>query len=488
MYHQRKRLLCIFTFLLLAGVTASCGSEADNPLSKTQETAVTTAATEAVTEGHLTDAVPALDFGGKEFRTIQQEQATYHFYTDTETGDPINDAIFTQLQTLEERFHVTFKASDVAEYTDVSSTIRKCITAGEDAYDLILTQIFQSGTDAASGYFYDWYTLPHVDFSQPWYVKSIVDASVGNKLYMAESDLVLSYTNQTWLMLYNKTDATALDLPELYDLVEQGAWTMDKLYEFSSGAYADINGDGAKDDGDYYGFASTPGGCLLAGFLYAGEGRMVEVDDSLTLSYPIAEEHAINVLEKIGMLFEENPAAIKKTEALRSTRMSLFPRGNILFEAMLAGDLILEDMRSLNDEFGVLPLPKYDEAQTEYYTVADGGADIMTVPRTISDPELVGAIVEAMSAYSYNYVIPAYMNLALEQKGTRDERSVSMLRMILDSRVIDFGYLYDGNSGYTMSLPSFIKNSGKLKSSIDSKQKAVDRYYQGVIETLTEAE
>ena len=150
--------------------------------------------------------------------------------------------------------------------------------------------------------------------------------------------------------------------------------------------------------------------------------------------------------------------------------------------------LVVEEMRSLKSEYGVLPLPKYDETQKEYYTVVDGGANIMFVPITTNEKqrEIVGAIVESMSALSYRDVIPTYCGMALEQKGTRDEESIAMLRKILDSRVIDFAYLYDGFSGWAMKLPSLVLDSSSISSKIAKDETAVEKYYNDVVTYLTE--
>ena len=66
----------------------------------------------------------------------------------------------------------------------------------------------------------------------------------------------------------------------------------------------------------------------------------------------------------------------------------------------------------------------------------------MVVPANHDNTGMVGAVVEAMSAMSYTDVIPKYIGMAVEQKGTRDEESIKIMREILDSRVMDFAYLY----------------------------------------------
>ena len=142
----------------------------------------------------------------------------------------------------------------------------------------------------------------------------------------------------------------------------------------------------------------------------------------------------------------------------------------------------------MSDEFGVLPLPKYDEKQKEYYTVVDGGASVMVVPANHDNTGMVGAVVEAMSAMSYTDVIPKYIGMAVEQKGTRDEESIKIMREILDSRVIDFAYLYDGFKGWVMSLSEIIKNESAISSTIEKKKSAMDSYYNSVIEVLRSEE
>ena len=77
------------------------------------------------------------------------------------------------------------------------------------------------------------------------------------------------------------------------------------------------------------------------------------------------------------------------------------------------------------------------------------------------------------------------MNIGLEQKGTRDEESITMLRSILDSRVIDFGYLYDTGSGWCMNLNAIIKKPDAIASAVEKKTKSVNKYYEKIIEQFT---
>lgn len=474
---------------LLAALTAvSCGSAGRAQV--TDDSVTTNEETTAPEDTALTDDVPPLDFEGREFRTVEQTSVMYGFAPEEQNGDIINDAVYERARKAEERFNITITPTDYEDNTVITSIVKKTVMSGDQNYDLVFGQMYQSGAAAQSGIFADWQDVPYVDFSKPWYVKSINEAAVGGKLYMIESELSISYFQQTWMILYNKTKAGDINgFPDLYKAVEDGTWTLDELNRLTSDVYRDTNGDTKRDDEDFYGFAGTPGGCLVAAFLYGADGRLATVENG-EVEQLITSERTIDVLEKLSKLFCSNEGTITKSDALSKTRRELFPKGVVLFEAMQVNDLLREDfgLRNMSDEFGVLPLPKYDEKQEEYYTVVDGGASVMVVPANHDNTGMVGAVVEAMSAMSYTDVIPKYIGMAVEQKGTRDEESIKIMREILDSRVIDFAYLYDGSKGWVMSLPAIIKNETAISSTIEKKKSAMDSYYNSVIEVLRSEE
>lgn len=485
---MKKRVYCSFLFVLLtaSAVMASCG---DNAGTQTADTtpATDTAAVETVDESIVKDTVPMLDFNGTEFRTIQQNSSEkYGFYIAEESGDLVLDALYHRMRDAEERLNIKVAETKYILWNEVSNTLHQSVLAGGDDYDLVLNQIFRSGSDAVEGYLYDWNQIPYITLSQPWYTKSIQDASVGDRLFMIESDLSTSYLDQTWFILYNKTVAGNMDLEDLYQVVNDGRWTADYLYKTASELYQDVNGNSKADNGDVFGFAtSVTDSCMTAAVYYAMEGRMVELNDGASdVVHVIEEENSINRLLSVSDLLYRMPNVYNKLEVGSTERLPRFVSGEFIFVTAQIGMLLSDELRSCEDEYGVLPLPKYDEAQAEYYTLVDGGADILTVPATAQNPEMIGAVVEVMSAYSYNYVVPTYINIGLEQKGTRDEESVQMLHQILDSRVIDFGYLYDTGSGWCMKLNDIVKTPDKIASRIKANKTNVNKYYAKLFETL----
>jgi hypothetical protein len=416
------------------------------------------------------------------FRTIQQN-TILPCTTEEETGEVINDTLYARNRAVEERLEVTIAPVRLEDYRDITTIIASSVQAGSDDYDLVLGQMFRTANDALKGLFADWNKMPYVDLTQPWYTKSIQDAAVGDRLELINSDFCMSYCQQTWLMLFNKTKLSDYGITEnMYDIVREGRWTVDMLNNLTKDVYTDLNGDGTRDGEDFYGFAGTLGDCMLAAFMYGANTRLISLDKDNVISQPIMEERAVDLLTKMSALFVTNTGSMKHANALSATRRGLFPKGNYLFEAMMVADLTADAMREFSDEFGVLPLPKYDEEQKEYYTVVDGGADILTVPKTAQNMELIGGMVEALSAESYRVLIPVYCEIALEQKGTRDKESIDMLRMILDSRVIDFGYLYDGLAAWVPQLKTLVQKPGQIVSIQKKLAPSMLKIYQQVVD------
>ncbi|MGM9625829.1 MAG: hypothetical protein ACI3XM_08990 [Eubacteriales bacterium] len=482
---KKQLVLCSALLFAASFLLASCQNQ-PNGATRTQETASDTASITTEAKDSHSDTVPDLDFGGAAFRTIQQNPGKYGFYTDAENGDMVNDVLYKRIRNAEERLNIDVTETECMVYSDVADHLIQAVLSGSDDYDLVLNQIFRSGSVAIENYLYDWNEIPYIQLSQPWYTKSIQDASLGNSLYMIESDLSISYMNQTWFILYNKTITDSQDIPDLYQVVNEGKWTIDYLYMLASGLYQDMNGNSKADDGDRFGLAtSVSDDCMTAAVVYAANGRLVEVnEDGTAVTHVIEEEKNLNTLAKVSSLLYELPNVYNKLGIGSSERIPRFVSGDFVFVTSQVGSLINDELRSCNDHYGVLPLPKYDESQAEYYTLVDGGADILTVPITVGNPELVGAAVEIMSAFSYDEVVPTYMNIGLEQKGTRDEESIRMLRQILDSRVIDFGYLYDTGRGWVMKLNQILKKPDAIASSVEKQKKSVDKYYTGIIETF----
>jgi len=77
---------------------------------------------------------------------------------------------------------------------------------------------------------------------------------------------------------------------------------------------------------------------------------------------------------------------------------------------------------------------------------------MLGVPKSVSDPERASVIMEALAAESRYTLFPAYYDITLQRKFTRDDESAAMLDIIFGTTVYDTGAAYNfGNIWHEMS-------------------------------------
>ena len=91
----------------------------------------------------------------------------------------------------------------------------------------------------------------------------------------------------------------------------------------------------------------------------------------------------------------------------------------------------------MEDEYGVIPTPKYDEAQDRYYTNLSQYTFGMNIPVTAKDPARTGMIMDYLAYLSYNDVIPV-LQQSLCYKGLRNDDSIEMMNLMLETVYTDF--------------------------------------------------
>ena len=89
-------------------------------------------------------------------------------------------------------------------------------------------------------------------------------------------------------------------------------------------------------------------------------------------------------------------------------------------------------------------MPKALQEQDDYYTYVFDQSSVIGVPGTVEEDKLdmIGIVLEELSAYSYNYTREAFFEVALKGRYMRDEQSRQMLDLIVNNIQMDAGWLY----------------------------------------------
>jgi hypothetical protein len=97
----------------------------------------------------------------------------------------------------------------------------------------------------------------------------------------------------------------------------------------------------------------------------------------------------------------------------------------------------------MEDDYGMIPIPKYDEAQKDYYSWMGIAAPSAMIPKSNENPERTGLVLDAMSAVSSTVLMDAYYEVTVRRKASRDEESTEMLELMRKNRVFDLASVYN---------------------------------------------
>jgi len=436
-----KRFLSLWLLAVMLVLTACSGNNTSDDTSETTDNPSESTVSELTSEQISDDLPNDLDYDGYEFRVHSRYAPIYFNYTvstDQETGDVVNDAIYKRDRALEERLNIKFTETTYDNVTEGQEVPRKLIMAGDDTYDLFVARCFQSFAWAIEGLLVDWNSLDYIDLDKPYWEKSLNDAFVLNdSMYFAAGAFNLTAYEWTHTVLFNKTIHEALSLDDPYSIVNDGLWTYDKFYEMAQTAVSDVNGDGIMDAEDRYGFVSSSVQ-ILPSFWIGADTLSIKRDTDGRFYYSTpTDEKFITVVTRVlemmwdGGLWKTGLGHTTVDDILKfySDEHGLFANANFYH---------ISKLRNMDADFGILPYPKWDEAQSEYISRIEG-CEMPIVPVTNTSLERTGAILEALASESLDTVVPAYYDLAITGKYTRDEESIEMLDIITSNRVFDYG-------------------------------------------------
>ena len=427
-----------------------------------------------------------LDLNGYKFRLIYERSDNYDWATkgieaEEETGDPINDAAYIRNAYVTEKYNFELIGIHYQVYNLPATTIRRFIQAGADDFDAVILRTGEAPSVITTGGFVDLDNLPHIDFEKPWWDGNIMDQfSIGGKKFAAFGDFIITANDAIRILMFNKEMHRDLGLDDLYSLVKEGKWTIDKFYDVSKDAALDLNGDGVMDTRDRYGILIQRGSlvCYMFG---AGESTTAKNADDLPF-VSIGNERSLHVLQKIHEVFNTPNLAIYDADfpnTWADLQVAFENNQGLFFAEVLQ---LAERMRATDTDFGVLPFPKFDENQVNYYAFADCRClNSIYIPVTNNNLVETGQILEILSAESYYTVRPAYYEKSLTGKFMRDDESAEMLDIILANKVIsldetfNWGMLSAVSGALTAAGPDFVsvieRNLGRVENAI---QRAVD--------------
>lgn len=477
------RTICLFLALLMTSSLFACGNADDKVETETTADTVETVreTTEEEARQAIPDDLPKVDFEGYKFRILTYSPTTYE--VEELTGDVVEDSKYDRQTNIADRFNAEIVAVTSAGIKELDAELRAAVTAGDDAYDLAIPHQITSGPGLITdNMILDWNDVPYINYEKPWWNQRINETiNILDKQYYIAGYITMP---TPFAMFVNKSYVTDYGFEDIYGLVKDYRWTLDKLTEMSTTVTMDLNGDGTMTaDNDQYGVAYNNDNMIL-NFMYSSGILSVLIDEEGKPVPNTYNDKMLSLVEKMYYLSIESGACIFDSYSTWGTNGEpAFNEGRVMFRCGNVGHLAA--LRDSDLDIGIIPYPMWDEEQGYYATHVDAWNGMLCIPTTASNVERTGILTEAMAAYTYKYCIPAYYDVALGTKFVRDAESTEMLDIIFDSIVYDFGYIFDNWNGCTWTLPRLVKSkSTDLASYWKKIEKVVTNHYNDLYEAI----
>ncbi len=436
------------------------------------------------------ESMEDIDFGGEEFTILCRDNKVYEIWSDGENGETVNDAIYRRNLAIEDKYNVNLEYRALPGHWDnqeeFKGAVRDSVAAGDGAYDLIAGYMAYTAELAIEGNFLNLYDINSLDLTNYWWAKGFIDNNtINNCIYFAAGDVSLTMWENIYAFFFNKQLAENYNVGNLYEMVDNKKWTYDALESIVKNISSDLDGNGKYDENDLYGWIANDHS--IRALVTAFDIPIAQRNNENTYDFTLFTDKFISVYDRVFEFVNKSDSVYQTIYSSGYTVESkMFMENKALF---MSGTLDnTTTLREMENDFGIIPFPMYNENQENYISHSYDGLSVFTVPVSAKNPEMSGTILEAMCAENNYSVIPAFYDTVLMNKVTRDEESAKMLDLLRETLYFDFGYVNGVPAGGIFQLfgdQMVVSKNENITSYIESQRKSIETKFNEVIEAYS---
>ena len=436
--------LCL---VLLCSTLAACGGKDDGKGAATTESPV--AETEKVIQtdenGYEMDELPSsYDWNDADFNILSwKEMRTWEWCEElSENSTAVDEALYNRMQEIETRFnltlHMTYEDGNWSNRATFIQKLEVAETAGTP-FDLVSQYSHAAGEAAVKQLYVDLNRVDYVNFEKPWWPEKINEtATIGQKLYFATGDITPTLIRNVHCMYINLSIFDAYEISKLYDnrtiyeIVKDGDWTLETMEEMALDKVDTANG--------VYGITFTNPVALDAFYFGAGFRMVNNENGVLELSSDLVSSRMIDYYDKLASIYHNDNVKNEETD-----KLTLFSANKSFVHSATVADAQRYTEKAV--EFALLPMPKLDTAQTEYYTVANYWVSMFAIPVHATNQSMSGMVLEALASVGYRAIKDiVYFNL-FQARFMAVKEKAEMLDLVTASVVFDSGRTFSTGIG-----------------------------------------
>ncbi len=487
-----KKKLVAHLSLLIVFTMVAIGCQ--NGHSKNPGTSTSRDETENNVTTEFVETEPQLDFAptsfdGTEFVIYTQDWYTFSnldvvdVFVEEMDNTQYIDAAYNRIIKIEDKYDCTIVEADArncgpsAAYDELYNTI----FAGDANYDVLLFRSTYLMRALGDDLLVDLNDVSYLNAEKPWWdSNSWEQLSVLGKNFVVCGDMTMQDEVSVFNIYFNKKMIDDNQLESPYDLVKNGTWTYEKLYEMGEVVAKDVNLDDKMGVEDIFGATHIFDAftCMVNGI----DVTFGEINDEGALELTFTDEASVvKIMDLFSWLARKDVSCFPKETGFNE--MDVFMNNQTLF--CFGGIYYGTTFRAMNGDYGILPFPKYDETQKDYHSSTSSLFLCLTgVPTTNTDLEKTGMFMEIFAEDGYKSVRPGFYDSLLQRKVARDDESREMLDFIFGNITYDVGAIFNPNNiVYDVGVQAIQYNSN-ISSFIASKKDAADQAIEGIMATI----
>ena len=447
-------------------------------------------------EETFTSIVPVdrLDFQGETLKILHRNHITLQreWYKEVPEDD-VDEVIAMRNEAVSDTLnldirYVAIASSDYSECLDQFTTaIKEDVAMDIHEYDIVANYSYAGANVAVRDYIAnlaDKEVFPHFEFTLPCWNQSIVRNTLTNgKLYYITGDINLSTFDKTMVVFLNKDmyneKKTADDPDDLQDLALEGynfnaygglgsgvagGFTYEHLYRWSS-VFEESNGTDGNQHDDFHAISSGFRSIPIDAFTYAWDLDFANKNYDGSYSYNIVGNSKIEeaIVKAQNLLDSHKAVGVSNHDDTGNCSYGGYCEPITHFAAdmsifalhlLYCNETDNTVIREMTSEYGLLPMPKYDENQLNYGTTAHDAYTLMTVidhsnSSVPTKGEAISAYLQYSAEESYTNLRGYYINRIVKPKyfGTDDTngsvtKSIMIFNIIAENIEFDFLSVY----------------------------------------------
>ena len=417
------------------------------------------------------------DLDGFTLDVLSVKSGMWNMHTDfaptVVDGSVINTAVYRRNETVAKQYNATIVAHEDAEYYHMTEKLAMDQLSGAQAkYDAAYVEGSSVVSPISQGQVMNLYDVPEIQLDQAWWSQLIKkEATLGtgkySTLYFTQSNLSLTAFDLTWCVYFNKTIQTENQIEDLYALVDNNEWTIEKMKSIAKQAASlgsDSNFTYEESGTSVYGITTYWNGAKA--MLDGCQIQFVATDTNGDPAVNISNERFANLTQDLAELFAETgtftyggASSDGTTTGNASDYLKIFNAERALF-CVAEVKSSVNDFKTFKRQFGVLPLPKYDTDQNAYRSWVNYLAPVLVIPSTLDSDTLhkTAVLLDALSFYSERDVLPEYYDTVLKGRGTSDSQSMKMLDLINKTKSFDASIAYGWSRQFSEVLSKALLN------------------------------